>query len=233
MAQSAVRSPKDDLQRLRGPTVKIMVGASKKPFHVHESIICTSSLFFKMAMSGPWKESEEHTIELPEDDPITFAVYSHWLYYAKIPVIVEDAANEKPSQVSAQEYNDLAKAYVLGDKLLDVKFQNYAIDAIIERRFTPDAKTGKCYLPNRQSINYTYDNTTESATIRKLFVDMYVGNMTPGWLSRELPKDFLFLLLRAVIEKTFVLSENIKASDYYVHSSTEEKGLKRKLEADP
>ncbi|KAJ5360619.1 hypothetical protein N7517_009810 [Penicillium concentricum] len=229
MAQSSVRSLKDDPKRIQGPTVKILVGMSKKPSHVHESILCSSSPFFKKAMSGPWKESAEHTIELPEDDPDMFDMYSHWLYYATIPVIVEGTASDESTKVLSQEYYDLAKAYVLGDKLLDVKFQNCVIDAIVERHATPDKRNGRCYIPNKKTINYAFDNTTESAPIRKLLVDMYMGNVTAEWLSKDLPPDFIFSVLKSVVEKTPVLSVLINASDYYMDPAMEKQSLKRKL----
>jgi hypothetical protein len=40
---------------------------------------------------------------------------------------------DKPGGLEDPEYFDLAKAYVLGDKLLDTLFRNTVIDAIIEK----------------------------------------------------------------------------------------------------
>lgn len=64
-------------------------------------------------MSGPVTESE-HAVTLPEDDPQIFALYSHWLYFAKIPVIVESAKKEDLAKNRAEEYCAPLKAYVLG-----------------------------------------------------------------------------------------------------------------------
>jgi hypothetical protein len=164
-------------------------------------------------MSGPWKESGEQTFELPEDDPQTFALYSHWLYCGKFPVIYEGNNRYK-------EYYDLVNAYVLGDKLLDVKFQNSAIDAIVEKSSAPDPHDGKRYHPFRASlISHAYSRTTESATIRKLFVDMYVDAAEAGWLKRELPKEFLYSVVECFMKKPAAQVKKIKAFDYYVHHS--------------
>ncbi|KAJ5853655.1 hypothetical protein N7534_006198 [Penicillium rubens] len=212
MARNSVRSKKSDITKIQGPTVTITVRPSKSPFHIHKSLICTSSLFFQKAMSGPWKESKEQTLELPEDDPQAFALYSHWLYFGKIPVIDEGNNNYK-------EYYDLVSSYVLGDKLLDVKFQNSAIDAIVEKCSAPDPHDGRCYYPCASVVSYAYISTTESATVRKLFVDMYTDTAEAGWLMRELPKEFLYSVVEGLMKKRTAQTKKIKASEYYVNPS--------------
>ncbi|KAJ5958354.1 uncharacterized protein N7479_005504 [Penicillium vulpinum] len=157
--------------RIQGPILTITVGASREPFHVHESIICASSLFFKTAMSGSWKKSNEYTLELPEDDPRTFALYSHWLYFAKIPVR---------------------------------------------------------YLPHQNTVNFAFYNTTNSAEICSLFVDMYVYSAEAGSLSTEFSKEFLFSVAEAFIKKRSPLSKRFKVCDYYVRPAREGQSLKRK-----
>ncbi|CAG8899964.1 unnamed protein product [Penicillium egyptiacum] len=213
MAQISVRSSEEDIKKIQGPTMTITVGASKEPFHVHEAVICTSSLFFKKAMSGSWKESKEHTLELPEDDPQIFSLYSHWLYFGKIPVIPKEKSQSK-------EYHDLVEAYVLGDKLLDAKFQNSAIDAIVEKCSEPDAQDGKRWYPGVDAITHAYKRTVKSATIRSLFVDMYVDTATDKWLNREFPKEFLYSVVEGLMKKKKNSeTKQIKASEYYVHPS--------------
>ncbi|KGO68807.1 Uncharacterized protein PITC_076890 [Penicillium italicum] len=220
MAQNSVRSLQADIEKIQGPILTIIVGDSKEPLHVHKSIICNSSPFFKNAMSGSWKESKEHTLELPEDDPKIFAWYSHWLYFAKIPTIVEAVAPEDREANHSKEYHDLVEAYVLGDKLLDTKFQNSVIDAIVEKCSTPDAQDGFQYYPNVDAINRAYNSTTKSATIRNLFVDVYVASAEPEWVTNELPKEFIHSVIQGLIENRDFSSEvKVKASKYYVHPS--------------
>ncbi|CAI7604491.1 unnamed protein product [Penicillium glandicola] len=219
MRQTSVRSLNADIKRVQGPTLTILVGPSKEPFHIHESIICNSSLFFQKAMSGSWKESKERTLELPEDDPERFALYSHWLYFAKLPVIAEGETKEESAKNRRKEYRDLTYAYVLGDRLLDSKFQNSVIDAIVEKYSTKDTFDGKRYTPGTDMINHAYKLTTESATIRKLLVDIYADTATVSWFSRELTKGFLYSVVESLIKKRAPSSKSIKASNYYVRPS--------------
>ena len=195
----------------------ITVGASKEPFHVHESILCNSSLFFKTALSGPWNESKEHNFKLPEDDPELFALYLHWLCFAQISVMIEeDAAKEEAVEHRYKVYHNLVDAYVLGDKLLDDKFQNSAIDAIVEVCSTPDAHDGKKYYPGVDVIRHAYNITTKSSIIRKLFVDMFVNAAAAKWLSRDLPEEFLYSVVEGLMNKRTASDAPIKASRYHV-----------------
>lgn len=108
---------------------------------------------------------------------------------------------------------------MLGDKLLDAKFQNSVIDAIVEKCSTPDAQDGRCYYPYGDVINYAYQNTTESAKIRNLLVDIYVDSALTGWLTRELPREFLYSVVKGLIKKRSPHTKHIRAPEYYVHPS--------------
>lgn len=210
--------------------MKITVGASEQPFHIHESVLCTSSLFFKAAMSGSWKESKEHTLELPEDDPKIFSVYSHWLYFAKIPGILEAAKKGESATKSAQEYYDLISAYVLGDKLLDAKFQNAVLDAIVGTCSTVDRQDGKVYFPDANAVSHAYNNTTKSAKIRKMLVALYLHAAEAQWLSEEHPKEFLFSVAEGFAKRRRLFSvKSFRTFKYYVDSEMVRQGLKRKL----
>lgn len=122
---------------------------------------------------------------------------------------------------SAREYNDLVKAYVIGDKLLNTNFQNSVIDAIVEKSTIANAD-GQRYYPGEEAVKHVYHNTTESAAIRRLFVDMYVDTAVPNWLHGELPKEFLYLVAEGLMKKKKRVSScnPIKASKYHVKPSS-------------
>lgn len=210
--------------------MKIIVGTSKEPFHVHESVLFTSSQFFKAAISGSWKESQEHTIELPEDDPKAFAIYSHWLYFAEIPGLLQAAKKGESAKQSAQEYYDLVSAYVLGDKLLDAEFQNAVIDAILDTCSTADSQDGKVYFPDADAVNHAYNNTTKSSKIRKMLVALYRHSAGYQWLSEEHPKEFLFSVAKGFAKRRRLFSvKSFTRFEYYVSSTMVMQSLKRKL----
>ncbi|KAJ5979081.1 hypothetical protein N7501_002423 [Penicillium viridicatum] len=203
---------KHNVTKIQGPTVKITVGTSKEPFHVHET------------------ESKEHTIELPEDDPKAFAVYSHWLHFAEIPGLLEAAKKGESGKQSAQEYYDLISAYVLGDKLFDAKFQNSVINAILDTCSAADSQDGKVYSPDADAVSHAYNNTTKSSKIRQMLVALYLHAAGDEWLSEEHPKEFLFSVAKGFAERRRLCSvKYFRRSEYYLNPEMAMQSLKRKL----
>jgi hypothetical protein len=61
-------------------TVLVGDGDDKHDFTVHEDVICGCSEFFRKAMNGKWKESEERVVPLPQEDPEIFSMYLQACY---------------------------------------------------------------------------------------------------------------------------------------------------------
>ena len=181
---------------LSGRCLDVLVGPeSPIPFSVHENLIRASSDFFDKAMSHDWKESEERSVSLPEEDPKTFQLYLHWLYCKTLPV--------KSDSIRNTELVKLAKAYVLGDRLLDLDFKDKVIDAIIDK--SRSSSLGLYGYMLDPATAYIYKNTLEGSKARLLFVDLYLGEGDKAWLTDRskilLPEDFLFDLASALIGK--------------------------------
>ncbi|CAI7604079.1 unnamed protein product [Penicillium glandicola] len=217
-----IRTSKDDANKLQGRTVDILVGDGHEAFSVHEKLIRDSSSFFDKAMAGEWKESLQRTFQLPDDEPRIFGLYIHWLYYGTLPVFCDE-----PGLPGNAEYVDLVKAYVLGDKFLDFKFQNATIDAIIEKTDSKSQDRSR-WFPVGEPIEYAYTNTCESALIRKLLVDLYVHNGFSGWLHdwgepAHLPQPFLLELASELLDRRVGSEKSPESSDYHIHDSTDGK----------
>ncbi|KAL3468862.1 hypothetical protein BJX99DRAFT_268968 [Aspergillus californicus] len=162
MAPKLIRTQKESGEKLKGRSIEIVVGDEQEVFSVHEALVRSSSVFFDKAMAGSWKESTQRLVHLPKHDPKIFALYIHWLYCDTMPVFCDE-----PGPPANLEYLQLVMAYVLGDKLLDIAFQNAAIDAIIEKSLSK-ASDGARWFPVGEVVEYAYDNTTDSAPIREL-----------------------------------------------------------------
>ncbi|KAF3189110.1 hypothetical protein TWF788_011231 [Orbilia oligospora] len=69
------------LQDAEYADVTIYVGNAKEPFHLHRSIICETSGFFKAAYKpGLSKGGTKKKIELPSIDPLVFRRVVQWQY---------------------------------------------------------------------------------------------------------------------------------------------------------
>ena len=114
---------------LSGQSIKLVVGPEPSTILVvHENLICTSSDFFKRLRTGEWREANERTIKFEEGNPNVFQLYLHWLYRGTLPVRID-----APGQIGNAEYESLAEAYVLGDKLQDGDLQDVIVDTIVDQ----------------------------------------------------------------------------------------------------
>jgi hypothetical protein len=194
-----------------------VVGAQQQGFSVHERLLRASTSFFDKAMAGDWKESQQRTICLPDEEPRIFSLYAHWLYWGTLPVV-----GDETGAPGDPEYVDLVKAYVLGDKILDSKFQDTAIDAIVEKSKSVGTDGVRRY-PNGWAIKYAFNNTNESAPIRKLLADMYAYRANSAWLqdwAASIPQPFLFQVASTLLDQRQG-TKVIEASQYHTRHSDE------------
>ncbi|KAF4629010.1 hypothetical protein G7Y89_g9140 [Cudoniella acicularis] len=65
--------------------VSIYVGPERKHFVVHKSLLTTQSTYFDRALNGNFKEAEENSIYMEEEDPAAVGLLVGWLYRGAIP----------------------------------------------------------------------------------------------------------------------------------------------------
>ncbi|KAF2121789.1 hypothetical protein BDV96DRAFT_468436, partial [Lophiotrema nucula] len=137
-------------------------------FYVHEFAICDRSPFFDKAMKPEWADQrpDPRVIELPDDDPAAFSLYLHWLYTKKLPVLPDD--QESPSY---EGFHNLAYAYVLGERLMDIEFKNVVADAYV--LYARGTAPGKQHYPSNEDVRILYEGTSEGSPIRQLLIDIW------------------------------------------------------------
>jgi hypothetical protein len=174
--------------------ITVKVGNNGTTFPVHESVVCDSSAFFKSAMKPEWTSATSRIVDLTDEDPNIFEIYLHWLYFKTLSTI----HNRPP--IADIEYIELAQCYVLGEKLLDMKFKNAVIDALIE--VLENDPEDNCFLPDYDIINTIYEGTTEGSPARTLLVDMWQGRATPSCKAAldECPPEFTMDLAKVFLD---------------------------------
>jgi hypothetical protein len=202
-------------ESLSGETVAVVVGPQKEVFHVHETLLRQSCPFFDKAMGPQWKESKERKITMPDDDAEVMKIYVYWLYCGALlmypPKSQESADREDLSYV---------KAWILGDKLLDLEFQNAVIDGIFERYHT-EPRDGKRWNVWPGAVDYAFDKTYKGAPLRRLFVDMYClwskKDILASWGREEdIPHAFLVEAVRTLAKRPFSCA-NLLPWNYYMY----------------
>ncbi|KAK4543233.1 hypothetical protein LTR36_005783 [Oleoguttula mirabilis] len=175
-----------------GTSIIIFEVGKERPerFALHENLITPRSDFVRMALSKEWKEGQERTIPLPEDDADVFRAYHLWIYHNRI--FSDKRTDTTPFQGSlttiaqedGTEYPLLIQAYILGEKLLDTHFKDAVIDCIIDKLRT--TRTFDVRL-----TNLIYDNTPEKSPLRRLLQDVYIWSGNAAWLDEELLGEYV------------------------------------------
>lgn len=174
--------------------ITVAVGTNGNTYPVHESLICESSDLFQTARKPEWSEANSGVVDLSDEIPDIFEVYLHWLYFKTLSTV----QNQRPS--SNTEYMELAQCYILGEKLLDVKFKNAVIDAMIDvLRNQPE---DDLFIPGPLTVEIIYKGTTEDSLARTLLVDMWAAKAGKSGKADldECPPGFAIDLAKAFLD---------------------------------
>ncbi|KAF2630061.1 hypothetical protein BU25DRAFT_419701 [Macroventuria anomochaeta] len=181
-------------------TVNVGTSEDNKKFPVLEAVIRKSSRFFDNALKHKWaaNKTEPRTIDLSEDSPDIFNIYLHWLYFQQMPIARARASGNK--QAKGDEYIDIAKCYVLGEKLMDNAFKNAILTALVDAYVDQPAEPRLC--PGRLTLQVIYAGTMEGSPARRLLVDIWVRLAKETWiqhLTEDLPHAFVLEFSRALL----------------------------------
>jgi hypothetical protein len=146
--------------------ITVVVGTHGNAFPVHESLICSSSEFFRTARKPEWSAANPQVVDLGDEEPDIFEAYLHWLYFRTRPTM------ETHNDPACPEYKRLAHCYVLGEMLIDKNFKNDVVNALIELL---EEMKDRIIIPGSDEINIIYAGTIEGSLGRKLMVDIWVA----------------------------------------------------------
>jgi hypothetical protein len=168
--------------------VEVGTGENSKTYAIYSSTLTTRSLFFRKALSGPWKEAEERVVHLPEDDVRTFELYLHYIYNN------EFACNPSENEYGKKERVALARLYVLCEKLQDPRSKNCIIRALSDSIYKIRSN-GSWTIPEFSVVETLYKGTFKGSSVRRMLVDIFAQGVrskfvTPNWINKY-PGEFL------------------------------------------
>ena len=207
------------------PIVTLQVGPDKIPFHVHQDILFNTSLVFKAAFSGKFKESSERCMSLPEDDPDAVERMMQWLYSGTLdlaPVTTES---------SDECYWQLARLNTLADKYNIIPLKNRIVDILFELK----TKSANAKPPQMAVITYVYNHTTGKSAFRELIVAWYVWHINFEFYTSESTAKVLAYAPLFAVDLAVALGRKIQLpgsrspfysdrSIYYEHPAEEANG---------
>jgi hypothetical protein len=114
--------------------------------------------------SGEWRESHERSVSLPETKLVDFEVYLEWLYTGHV-VTLDNMRDLGPT---------LLRLYLLGDFLIDDRFCNTVIDALIGDSQAADP----WLLFDSATIDSLWNKTMPGSEMRKVLVDLILRDLS-------------------------------------------------------
>jgi hypothetical protein len=112
------------------------------------------------------------------------------LYLGTIPRPDDNAPDQ-------QDFVFLAKLYVLGEELMDVKFKNMIVGTIVA------VSTKSRWSPIGEAVSIIYEGTSEGSPARRLVVNYcaHNGQNNPSWTDefKNCPYEFLVDAMKAMV----------------------------------
>ncbi|TGO36602.1 hypothetical protein BHYA_0120g00270 [Botrytis hyacinthi] len=164
--------------------VTIVVGKEKRKFAVHKQLICESVAYFRGAFSAAgFKESQDCSMDMPEDEPGVFEYFLHWLYRGTVP-----------EAKTLADFDQLLDVYIFAEKLCVNELASKAIDAIQAISKSDDFdKFPDCTMKHADTI---WKSTSPTSPLRKWCIHALVYGAWDFEASKEkkMKKKKAFLL---------------------------------------
>lgn len=169
----------------KSPAIVITVGSitEQQSFTVHEDLLLKESEYFRIALKSQFIEGQSKTFCLAEDDPQAFDIFVQYLYtgsYSMPTKLLEGYSNSKEMWLETQ-----AKAYLLGDKLIAMRFRTEIIRRLDDqlRKILPSMHV----LLGLVDEIYQNASATDAKAIKGVLSDHCVERMGHAWAWRTSP----------------------------------------------
>ena len=132
-------------------------------------------------LNGPFKEGEEQSASLEEDEVPVFKVYQTWLNTHELRYNFD----------SDDWWLHLSKLWIFADKIQASNFKNLIIDSFFNVFIANPGLT----FATADTVSYVYDNTTSVSCLRRLFIRFYMHMVDHKIDLTPYPHDFIIAAL--------------------------------------
>ncbi|KAH8665181.1 hypothetical protein BGZ60DRAFT_432423 [Tricladium varicosporioides] len=173
--------------------VKFLVGPTSQEFVIHKEVVCVTSQALKAAFSVYFTEGQSQQYRLEHVDETTFQLLMQWMYQNYVPLLTEKRGQN-------QRFLELCKLWVLAERFIMLKLQNYIIEILFELHGETYDELTYDYQPHCLKYIYGKDNegtpfTKKGSQLRKLFffffADMEVNEVEVFAKQEDLPGEFI------------------------------------------
>lgn len=166
---------------------------------VHEHLLTHYSEFFRAALTGSFREAEDKTVKLEEDQPLTFEFFVHWLYYQRFPDKSKGDADEITSawvkgddekNYGSTKSRNLINLHVFSDRYNIPQLFRKSMD-----EFYWHMSRASTDLPCTDAINTAFNALDQESPMCRYLIHVHCCVKREDWevLDREdYPEDFLW-----------------------------------------
>ena len=163
--------------------VTLYVSNDREVFRVHQNLLCNASPVFKAALAGNFRESSDHSMDLPEEDVGSVNRLVQWLYSKRY-----DLDQYRPEEPLHAMFWQLARFNALADKYDIVTLRNNIVERFF--RLIRNHKIPFCQ-PSTDLVEYVYTNSSQRCSLRDLLAAIYCWKVDYTWYSEVGVKDKL------------------------------------------
>ena len=148
---------------------KVIVGAQKECFTIHQDLLIHQSSFFRAALTGNFAEADSKTVILADTHSEIFELFVHWLYYQRFPTSVDSP--ELLALWNDDDDDDLKSTNLI---TLYIFCEKYDIPTL--KRLTLDElfdHVSEEELPSIDNVVFACENLREDDPLCRFLVDAY------------------------------------------------------------
>ena len=185
---------------------------------VHQSVLCSSSEFFRAKAKPEWSNGQA-TVDLRHISEEAFTIYATWAYGGDIVRNGRDLDEEvipdnKATQPVKEDWQALAEAIALGEELMDKAFEHSVLDVMVYAAGTfSNKEVAREVMCHALPVQVIYDGTPEGSGARNLILDIFKRHkdfleQCDDDLPPEFLKDLAMKLLKGEDKDKSGLAEN-------------------------
>ena len=191
------------MDRFHGePVVTLYVGSDREVFCIHRFLLCNTSLVFKAAFAGTFKESSELSMHLPDEDVGSVNRLVQWLYTGYYEVDDYDSKEQLHAR-----FWQLARLNALADKYDIVTLRNDVVDEFFAIFSDPTAELS--IIPSPSLIEYIYTNSSKRCALRDLLAAAYCWKISYDWYGKAFARDYLDSIPAFAVDIVLAMAQKI------------------------
>jgi hypothetical protein len=214
-----IDSPVHSLAALSGSII-VKVGSEEKNYVLHKALLSHHSGYFRGALSGNFKETDDGVIPLEDVGTDAFEVFVDWIYNVQLPECVKHTIAvsgsgfdpDNPTKISVRH-----RTYVLADRLLVPHLKR----VLLNLSFGDYMRSSR---PSMGLVVYLFNNLAEGDPILQLLIDAHCINdgvelyrrLSPMGHLEMLPARFMVGVMHKLSDLSMMEDEDwkLRLEDY-------------------